>query len=76
MRTQAIVLAALLGAVAFAEPSLKQTLGKSKQLAQVQQVVCEPLEAEAPPLDEIDVEEPTLDWCPCDTTLPGLGAGV
>jgi hypothetical protein len=41
MRTQAIVLAALLGAVAFAEPSLKQTLGKSKQLAQVQQVECE-----------------------------------
>lgn len=78
MRTQAIVLAALLGAVAFAEPSLKQTLGKSKQLAQVQQAVdCEPLIAEAPELLPIDVEEPTLDWCPCaDEELPELGSGV
>jgi hypothetical protein len=76
MRTQSIVLAALLGAVAFADPSLKQALGKSKQLAQVQQLDCGDITATADPLDPITVVEPDLEWCECDETLPELGAGV
>lgn len=78
MRTQAIVLFALLGAVAFAEPTLKQKLGQVKKLAQVQQAECEPVEASAPALQAISVDEPTLDWCECSDTLngTGLGAGV
>lgn len=75
MRTQAIVLFALLGAVAFAEPTLKQKLGQAKKLAQVQQDCG--ADAEAAPLDAIAVAEPTLDWCECaDELETGLGAGV
>ena len=77
MRTQAIVLFALLGAVAFAEPTLKQKLGQVKKLAQVQQTEDCGADATAAPLDPISVEEPTLDWCECNDTLElGLGAGV
>lgn len=76
MRTQAIVLFALLGAVAFAEPTLKQKLGQAKKLAQVQQEECG-ADAVAAPLDDIAVAEPTLDWCDCADELElGLGAGV
>jgi hypothetical protein len=77
MRTQAIVLFALLGAVAFGETTLKQKLGevKGKKLAQVQQA-CD-VDAEAPALEAFTVGEPDLDWCECaNATLPGLGAGV
>jgi hypothetical protein len=84
MRTQSIVLAALLGAVAFADPTLKQKLGQSKSLAQTQggggtvgdPLDCDDIEATAPPLDPITVVEPDLEWCPCNETLPELGAGV
>ena len=84
MRTQSIILAALLGAVAFADPTLKQKLGQSKSLAQTQggdgtvgdPLDCTVIEAHAPALDPIAVAEPDLLWCPCNTTLPGLGAGV
>ena len=39
--------------------------------------MCEPLDAEAPALDELDVEEPDLSWCPCPVIeLPQLGSGV
>ena len=77
MRTQAIVLFALLGAVAFAEPTLKQKLGQAKKLAQVQQEDCGDITATAADLDPISVAEPTLDWCECADELEvGLGAGV
>lgn len=77
---RAIVLAALLGTLAFADQrSLKQTLGQSKKLAQVEQASCDltPVEAYAPALDDLAVTEPTLAFCDCaQNTLPGLGAGV
>lgn len=80
MRTSVIVLAALLGAVAFAEPTLKQKLGQSKKLAQTRQgeLDCDvEITAQAEELAALTVSEPTLDWCECDDEeLPGLGAGV
>ena len=74
MRT--IVLAALLGTLVFADGTLKQKLGQSKKLAQVNQADCEPIDAQAGALDGLDVAEPDLRWCDCEGELPGLGAGV
>lgn len=78
MRTQAIVLAALLGFALAAEPTLKQKLGQTKKnLAQVQQDACDDIEATAEALPTFEVAEPTLDWCDCaDEITIGLGAGV
>ena len=80
MRTSAIVLAALLGTIAFAEPTLKQKLGQSKKLAQTRQgeLDCDvEITASAEALEAFTVAEPDLSWCPCDDEiLPGLGAGV
>lgn len=79
-KMRAIVLAALLGTLAFADQrSLKQSLGQSKKLAQVEQaaVACAPVEAFAPALESFTVAEPNLAFCMCQNeTLPGLGAGV
>jgi hypothetical protein len=69
-KMRAIVLAALLGTLAFADQrSLKQTLGQSKKLAQVEQAACDitPVEAEAPGLADLAVTEPTLAFCDCAT---------
>lgn len=78
---RAIVLAALLGTLAFADQrSLKQSLGQSKRLAQVDQAAActlTPVEAFAPALEALAVTEPDLAFCMCQNeTLPGLGAGV
>ena len=80
MRTSAIVLAALLGTVAFAQGSLKQKLGESKKLAQLKQdeLDCDvELSANAEAPEAFTVAEPDLEWCTCDDeALPGLGSGV
>ena len=79
MRTSAIVLAALLGAVVFAEPTLKQKLGQSKKLAQLKQAELDcdaEITANAEALEGFVVAEPDLSWCDCADELPGLGAGV
>lgn len=77
LKMKSIVLAALLGTLVFAEPTLKQKLGQSKKLAQVQQVACTDVEAEAASLPNLAVDEPDLAFCTCnDLSLPGLGAGV
>lgn len=77
MRTQAIVIAALLGFALAAEPTLKQKLGQTKKnLAQVQQD-CPEIEASAEALPAFEVAEPTLEWCDCAADIEGgLGAGV
>jgi len=74
---RAIVLAALLGTVVFADSTLKQKLGESKKkLAQVQQLECPEIEAEADALTAFQVAEPDLSWCECDTELGGLSSAV
>jgi len=80
MRTSAIVLAALLGTVVFAQGSLKQKLGESKKLAQLKQdeLDCDvELTASAEAPEAFTVAEPDLSWCDCAAEeLPGLGSGV
>lgn len=77
MRTQAIVIAALLGFALAGESTLKQKLGEKKKLAQVQQEACSDITATAEALPHFEVAEPDLDWCECEDELQiGLGAGV
>ena len=78
MRTQAIVIAALLGFALAAEPTLKQKLGQAKKLAQVQQDAdCGDITATAEALPDFIVADPDLSWCDCAADVPpGLGAGV
>ena len=77
MRTQAIVIAAFLGFALAGENTLKQKLGQSKKLAQVQQDCDVDIDAEAEALPTFTVDEPALDWCDCAANLTvGLGSGT
>lgn len=81
MKTSTLSLVALLAALSFTNAAqnnkfLAQTRGNSGGVSSANPANCTPIEAYAPYLEDIYVEEPTLDWCPCNETLPNLGSGV